>query len=327
MNKENIANDNRTNSLLMSIIVMTYNSGKTVIDTLESIKNQTYYNIELIITDDHSSDNTVDLCRGWLLENGTRFPFTKLVTSDINTGIIGNIKRGRAYAHGDWFKDLAGDDQLIPTAIEDYMQFVGSNNDIKICISDVELFSDEGSVPEERVKEYEMYFKHINCSYKDQWLRCLQENVFVGPGLITSKKLYQDLETVSSKWGNADEWPFFYSVLKSGNQIYTIDKKLVRYRFSTSSISHTVDKKGLRNRDLVTGTCKFFFERPFNDLLKEKHYLIAWDRYLHYRTMQYYYEVDGALLAGYLKDFSKFLSPYGYYKRIKRLLNNKYVNI
>ena len=43
MNKEKIANDNRSNSLLMSIIVMTYNSGKTVIDTLESIKNQTYY--------------------------------------------------------------------------------------------------------------------------------------------------------------------------------------------------------------------------------------------------------------------------------------------
>ena len=42
---------------LVSVVVITYNSSSTVIETLDSIKGQTYDNIELIISDDHSIDN------------------------------------------------------------------------------------------------------------------------------------------------------------------------------------------------------------------------------------------------------------------------------
>ena len=46
---------------LVSIIVITYNSAKFVLETLESAKAQTYQNIELIISDDCSSDNTIEI--------------------------------------------------------------------------------------------------------------------------------------------------------------------------------------------------------------------------------------------------------------------------
>ena len=60
-------------SELVSIITPTYNSAKYVLETLESIKSQTYHNIELIISDDASQDNTVDICELWLKENKERF--------------------------------------------------------------------------------------------------------------------------------------------------------------------------------------------------------------------------------------------------------------
>ncbi|NJW55213.1 glycosyltransferase, partial [Salinimicrobium oceani] len=51
--------DERLNSeVLVSVVVVTYNSSEFIIDTLESIKNQTYPNIELIISDDCSGDDT-----------------------------------------------------------------------------------------------------------------------------------------------------------------------------------------------------------------------------------------------------------------------------
>ena len=50
------------NNPLVSINVITYNSSKFVLETLESAKAQTYQNIELIVSDDCSTDNTVEIC-------------------------------------------------------------------------------------------------------------------------------------------------------------------------------------------------------------------------------------------------------------------------
>ena len=48
---------------IVSVVVVTYNSAKYVLETLESIKDQTYPNLSLVISDDCSTDNTVKLCR------------------------------------------------------------------------------------------------------------------------------------------------------------------------------------------------------------------------------------------------------------------------
>ena len=50
---------------LVSIVVITYNSAEYVLETLESAKAQTYQNIELIVSDDCSADNTVETCSRW----------------------------------------------------------------------------------------------------------------------------------------------------------------------------------------------------------------------------------------------------------------------
>ena len=52
--------------MLVSISVITYNSSKYILDTLDSVKAQTYPNLELVISDDCSTDNTIDLCKDWV---------------------------------------------------------------------------------------------------------------------------------------------------------------------------------------------------------------------------------------------------------------------
>jgi alpha-1,3-rhamnosyltransferase len=51
---------------LVSIVIITYNSAKYVLETLESVKAQTYEKIELVISDDCSTDDTVEVCRDGL---------------------------------------------------------------------------------------------------------------------------------------------------------------------------------------------------------------------------------------------------------------------
>lgn len=58
--------DNKMDDLeLVSIIIVTYNSGKFIEQTLDSCLKQTYRNIEVVISDDNSEDGTVQICTEW----------------------------------------------------------------------------------------------------------------------------------------------------------------------------------------------------------------------------------------------------------------------
>jgi len=112
---------------LVSIIVITYNSSKYVLETLESAKAQTYQNIELIVSDDCSTDNTVEICQEWIAKNKERFVRTELITAEKNTGIPANCNRGVKSVQGEWVKLIAGDDALLPDCIEYYLFYIKKN--------------------------------------------------------------------------------------------------------------------------------------------------------------------------------------------------------
>ena len=78
---------------LVSIVIITYKSSAYVLETLESAKAQTYRNIELIVTDDCSPDNTVEICKDWIENNKDCFVRTELITVPENTGISLNCNR------------------------------------------------------------------------------------------------------------------------------------------------------------------------------------------------------------------------------------------
>lgn len=308
---------------LVTVVVISYNSARTIVETLDSIKAQTYQNLELIVSDDCSPDKaTIETIQEWLDVNGSRFVHAELVKAERNTGVSGNINRGVAKSHGKWIKSIAGDDLLIPNAIEEYVNFVTNHPEkIRMCVCDVEPFVDEGEVPEDRKKEYEKYFRAEKESYPEQYLRCMQENIFVGPGFIYTRDLYDDVGGFSSEYGNGEEWPFVYKVLRGGNQIYAIEKKLVKYRFSQDSLSHSKSVQGLRNKNLELSTCRFFFALPLKDLLREHRYFIAWDRFLYFGSKRLYYDYDGASWAMVIMRLSRFLSPYAYWRKLQSIIH------
>ena len=136
--------------LLVSVRVVTYNSSKTVLETLDSIKAQTYPNIELIISDDSSKDNTVEICREWLDKNGSRFARTELLTVPVNTGVSANINRSERACRAEWCKGIAGDDMLMPNCIADCMDYVAEHPDTIYLVGRMEGFGRS----QEEVDEY-----------------------------------------------------------------------------------------------------------------------------------------------------------------------------
>lgn len=306
------------NTPLVSVVVVAYNSSETITETLESIKNQTYKNIELIITDDASSDDTVEICNNWLRKNGNRFIDAQIVSVEENTGVSGNINRGVTKSKGKWIKSIAGDDLLVPSAIEDYVNFVMTHDEnVKMCVSDVNLFSKTDEIPDELFAVYDFYFKNESKPYEEQRNDVMTSMFFVGPTYFYSRELFEEIGGFTEKYGNAEEWPFVYNVIMSGYRIFAINKKLVLYRYSSKSLCHYHSKHELKKNSVFMGTYHFFFDRVFNDLIHEGKYLIAWDKAIYYWNKRLGYRVDNRILKKLFTFFFIIINPLTYINYVK----------
>ncbi|MEZ4877575.1 MAG: glycosyltransferase family 2 protein [Flavobacterium sp.] len=129
-------------SILVSVPVLTYNSAEFVEETLESIYNQTYQNLQLIISDDCSKDNTVEIVQKWCNQSRVkeRFADIKIITVPKNTGIPANFNRCIKASDGDWLKLISGDDALLPNCILDNVKHVLENPSIKVLYSYLKIY-------------------------------------------------------------------------------------------------------------------------------------------------------------------------------------------
>ncbi|MBK1894416.1 glycosyltransferase family 2 protein [Chryseobacterium paridis] len=100
---------------LVTVVVISYNHSAYIKECLDSIKNQTYSNIQLIVGDDASQDNSVSIFENWLSDNN--FLAEKKFHSK-NTGLAEILNECIKLAKGKYIKLIAADDFLHPEAIE-----------------------------------------------------------------------------------------------------------------------------------------------------------------------------------------------------------------
>jgi Predicted glycosyltransferases len=266
---------------LVSIIVITYNSSKYVLETLESTKDQTYQNIELIVSDDCSTDNTVEICQKWINENKERFVRTELITIDSNTGIPANCNRGVKKASGDWFKLIAGDDILLHNCISDGVQFINQNTHTKIFASiAIDLKKKYQIEKESDIIKSNCHFFSPFINSKHQLEILLNQNPIQAPATFISKLIYEINGGFDEKIWFMEDYPFWIKTVKNGVKIDFMPKTTVAYRLSDNSISGYNDTKLFNN--FYPKHFKFLKEYIFEELSTKKKlnhtyiFLIKW---------------------------------------------------
>lgn len=223
---------------LVSIVVITYNSSEYVLETLDSAKAQTYQNIELIVSDDGSTDGSVELCRKWLSENRARFVRTELITVPKNTGIPANCNRGYRACLGEWIKGIAGDDVLLASCLEDYMKYVEKHPDLMICQSVQRVYKDTfDECNFLRKSEFDPFL------YKHPGDALWQHKVFIHDGSLTTPTVFikKELFRVVGDYDEEmpfEDWPYWIKVTGRGFYIGFMNKATVKYRLHTASYSH-----------------------------------------------------------------------------------------
>lgn len=223
---------------LVSVVAGTYNSGNYILEALESVKAQTYQNIELIITDDFSSDDTIEICRSWISNNKHRFVRIELLTSPINTGIPANCNRGVNAAHGSWIKLIAGDDAFVPTCIEDNIHFALENLDAKIIQSNcnyyTEHFQEDHYSGMSDLQNSKFFKKGVIAKEQNKYL--LIKNRMLAPSVFINKQTLVDADGFDERLRLIEDLPLWIKLTGLGIKVYFFDKVTYNYRKSDESV-------------------------------------------------------------------------------------------
>ncbi len=228
----------RKNEQLVSVVVITYNSSKTIIETLESIRTQTYQNIELIVADDCSIDNTVEIVNAWFNNYKDYFIHTEFILSNKNTGVSANVNRGFSKSGGKWIKPIAGDDKLLPNCISDFIEYVNDNPKSNIIFSKVVGFGNEDAATKWPYLNVKKYFEAFD---SEQFRIILSvQNFLPAPSAFIKKNVWESVGGYDEDIPLLEDWPFWIKALTNGFSFDFLDKETVCYRFGDTSISQGI---------------------------------------------------------------------------------------
>ena len=110
---------------LISIITASYNYENYIKETIESVQAQTYKDWEMIIVDDGSTDNSVDVIKSYV-EKDSRIKLFQHENCQ-NKGLCESLKLGITKSQGDWLIILESDDTIVNTYIEEKLKIINEN--------------------------------------------------------------------------------------------------------------------------------------------------------------------------------------------------------
>ena len=289
-------------SPLVSIIIITYNSAKYIVETLESAKDQTYQHIELIISDDFSSDNTLEICSKWIQEHTNRFVRTEIIRVEKNTGIAPNCNRGVNAATGKWLKLIAGDDTLKKECIKDNVDFVETDKDILFCFSNLDFYKNEIKSENLILKQEDVYdirskrFSKLSSGFQ---LKAMVRNIMLyGPATFINRKAFVEFGGYDESYPFVEDRTTFFNWVLAGNKFHYLPKKTVNYRLNASSIT----KRDIQESGISDFTTKFRYlilDRFY------KHFTLKEKMFFHIKYSYYKFFKDKTKISVFSKVFRR----------------------
>ena len=210
----------------VSILVLAYNSASTIEETLLSCYGQSHSNIEVIVADDGSTDDTLAVASA-LAGKHPRFP-TIFVANPVNRGIVANCRSGLAVASGTWVKMLGADDVLCPWAVAQ-LAAAGEAAEADVVISQFKSFG-----AEERLYPLPSTVRGIRS-------RDLAHSMLLGfgaiaPGVLVRLESVHKEDLPSPEYVMAED-SMFYALARRGYRFTFLEEVTVRYRVHPQQVT------------------------------------------------------------------------------------------
>jgi len=245
-------------SELVSVIIPVYNSAQFLKESLESIINQTYTNIEIICVNDGSTDNSLEILK--------QYSDKITILSQENHGLASALNLGISTMKGSWFKWFSPDDVMYPYTIEILVDTAKKNSDT-IVYSDWEIIDKKGN----KLREFHEsnYNELSNFEYNIRLLDGQQINVNTA---LISTSLFEKCSMRELDDPIAIDYDFFlHAALLYNINFHLIQKSLVMYRIHSKQLSHTNISKTLDyiskiKNEILQGLDKSFIDRYTHEL-------------------------------------------------------------
>lgn len=224
------------NAPKVSVVICAYNQQAFIRETLESVLGQSYTNVEIILADDGSADDTPQLLQAYRDQYPDKI---KVALSAHNTGIPANINRGLALRTGELTAWLDGDDLMLPQKLEKQVAFLQQHPEAIGCYHDADVFDSDTGRSFGRMSQVYNGSAHLKQGYLRDWF--VPRNFFL-PSTIMAWSHATPPHGYDERLKHLSEVVFFAETFRAG-QLLAFNDILVRYRRHARNV--TADAKAL----------------------------------------------------------------------------------
>jgi glycosyltransferase involved in cell wall biosynthesis len=248
---------------LVSVVIATYNGEQFLAKQLDSIVNQTYSNIEVIVVDDRSTDGTAMLVNTYV----EKYANVRLVVNEQNLGYVKNFEKGFLFASGDFIAPCDQDDIWDLHKLEVLVKNIG---DEIMIYSDSSFIDSNGNLLGKRMSDVRRQI-----GYSD----CLMYTIGAwapGHAMLFKSSLIESAIPFPKEVSH-DLWLGFVATFKS--PIKYLQEPLVYYRQHDNNVFGGL-KKGLNRKKVKKGRTEklielrnrmtLLYEKCPNDLMPQK---------------------------------------------------------
>lgn len=212
---------------LVSVVIPCYNHEKFIQDCIQSVIDQTYENIELIIIDDGSKDGSVneiqqmiEICE----KRFTRFEFRYRP----NKGLSATLNEALQWCEGEYYSAIASDDMMCITKTESQVNYLKAHKHCAAVFGGVELIDESNNIIGKRVNETKVYsFKEI----------ILNQHDLPASTQLARLKIIKELGGYNTNIKIEDWYMLLKMTVKERVEVHYLDQLMCRYRFHHENFS------------------------------------------------------------------------------------------
>jgi glycosyltransferase involved in cell wall biosynthesis len=218
----------------ISVVMPVYNAFNYVEESIKSILNQTYTDFELIILNDKSTDNSLDILKKMAASDQRII----LVDKEKNSGPAVVRNQGVEMSKGNYIAFMDADDISLPNRFEKQIQLLDNHPEIEVCGSWFTLFGE--SIEDQQIEHYE--------NHDDLKVHFLNECYIGNPTVMCRKEVFKSGQ-FDGTYFPMDDYELWARLIAK-HHFYNIQESLLRYRWHETNISSTkkVNLKEIHNK-------------------------------------------------------------------------------